>query len=197
MDTIRSLDHRICRGLGRLLWRWQERLGFDTHTLAFALVGLAYVLIWRWLCIFEHHPEWMWYLLGPGLGAVASFVADHDPVALLDRHVALTRAGAEPRWSLLRLLYPLIALVLLVQVVLTGEHSALFCALLGLEMALFALLEYLLAIRLVAADHELVQTAQRLGEMLAAALAQAGPGGAKPPESDPEAEPTPPADDES
>jgi len=167
-------------------------LGVDPHPIAFALVGLAYTLVWRWLCLFEHHPEWMWYLLGPGLGAVASYVADHEPVALVDRHVALTRVGAEPRWSLLRLLYPLIAVVLLVQIIAAGQHSALFCALLGLEMGLFALLEYLLAIRLVPDDHELVQTAQRLGEMLAAALAKAASGG-----SEDEVKPPPPPDAES
>ena len=201
MDTFRSVDRRIARTLGRWLWRWQERLGLDAHACAFALVGLAYTLVWRWLCLFDHHPEWMWYLLGPGLGAVASYVADHDPVALIDRHVALTRVGAEDRWSVLRLLYPLLAGLLWVQVALSGQHSAAFCGLLAVEMGLFALLEYLLAIRLVVDDQPYLEAAQRLGSMLAAAMAQAqaqqqadeaAPEQPTPPEDSPAPPPAPP-----
>jgi hypothetical protein len=166
MDAIARLDRHLARALGRPLRDGSRRLGVNLHTAAFWACGAFYVVIWRLLCQVENHPDWMWFLLGPGLGSVASFLADNDAVALLDEGLGLTRIGADARWALLRLTYVPLGLVLVAQVAADGGHGAAFCFWLTAEVGLFGLLEYLLAIRLVADDHPLMVM---LREMMRAA----------------------------
>lgn len=173
VDRVRKVDLLIARGLGRGLWALHQRTGLDTHRLAFISAGLAYVLCWWYLSMAQGQPEWLWYLLAPGLGALATYLADHELAGLVDEHVGVTQVGADLRWSFLRLVYPTVAAILWVQAVLSGEYSPAFLAVLALTLMLFALIEYLLAIRLIASDHPAAQTYAAVRAQIEAAL-QAG-----------------------
>ena len=87
VDRVRKVDLLIARGLGRGLWALHQRTGLDTHRLAFISAGLAYVLCWWYLSMAQGQPEWLWYLLAPGLGALATYLADHELAGLV--HAAI------------------------------------------------------------------------------------------------------------
>jgi hypothetical protein len=169
MNPVNQLDRRIAVAFGRLLRDAGARCGCNLHTVCFWTVCVLYTLIWRALTMADHHPEWMWFLLGPGLGTVASYVGDHEPAVLVDDGVALTRIGADGRWSVMRLVYLPLGLWLVAQTALSGEHAAGFIALLTVEVVLFAVLEYLLAIRLVADDDPFVIATKQVQAFFAAA----------------------------
>lgn len=119
------------------------------HPVAFWSSAAAYLLLWAVLCLFERQPEWMWWLVGAGMGTVAAYVGEHDPVVMIDDGIALTSFGLDARWALMRLLYAPLMLFLVVPLLLSGDYSPWFVIVMLAEIGLFVLLEYLLAFRLV------------------------------------------------
>lgn len=171
MPALKQLDLRLLRALGCALRDASDRTGLPLHPVCFWSVIAAYSAVWWLLCGFDQHPEWMWFLLGPAMGMVATYLADTEPVGLLDDRVGLSHLGADPRWSLMRVLYLPVLAVLLLQAWLSGQFGAAMAGLLAVEAVLFFLLECLLAIRILAADHPLMQALAALKAAMAEAQA--------------------------
>jgi hypothetical protein len=195
MDDLLKLDRAVIRWLGRRLNILQRGTDLPVQRLVFLGAAALYVLVWSALCAFEHQPEWMWYLVGAGFGAIAGFFLDNEPIVPLDDGVALTHFGLESRWALMRLTYLPITLLLLVPLLADGRYPNAFTALLLLEITLFGLLEYLMTFRLVDDEWQAAASGGLFQILAAQAAGQQGDvdaGGQAEPDAEPEPEPAEP-----
>lgn len=164
MNPIVDYDRRLILGLAKWIETQEKRLGQPVHSIAYWLCGALYVLIWVALSRHDRQPDWMWYVLGAGVGAIGSYIAANEAVEPLEGNIFLTPLGASGQWAVIRLAYVPVALLLILPMLTSGEYSPWFVALILLETVLFGLLEYLLAFRIVPRDEQLASLAQLFGQ---------------------------------
>lgn len=169
MDRVLQFDRRIVVALARWVAGLEKASGRRWHDVLFWSAAGAHLGVWLLLCWLSRQPDWLWVVFATAVGAVTTWLVDHEPVALVEEGIALTQVGLDQRWGLMRLLYTALALGLFLPLALSAGYgpgiTLLFCA----QIVLFVALEYLLCFRLVAAEHPLVAFQQALASALAEA----------------------------
>ncbi len=163
MDRLLELDRRVVLFFALPLRKLQDRITAPVHPIVFWTAAALHLVVWAVLSLAQDQPEWLWYLVGFTAGVVGAYVTDNEPVAPLAPGVALTQSGVDARWALMRLIYLVTAAVGLLPRFLVGGFAPLVAALLVLEVALFVLMEYLLAFRLVDEREMLAKMISALG----------------------------------
>lgn len=165
MNPIVEYDRRLILALAHWVEAHEQRLQRPVHSLAYWCCSALYLLLWVILCGYERQPDWMWYVLGAGVGAIGSYIAAHEAVEPLEGNIFLTPLGASGQWAVIRLAYVPVALLLVLPLLASGEYSPGFIALILTETGLFCLLEYLLAFRIVPREERLATLAKLFGQL--------------------------------
>ncbi len=180
MDALLKVDRQIILWLGRHLRRWQDQTRVPVHATCFWAVSSVHVASWLLLALLEEQPVYLWYIVSAAIGVLAAYLVDNEPVAPLSDGLALTQFGVEPRWSLMRLLYLVVAAVVVIPLILTSGLSLAMATFCLLEVVLFVLQEYLLAFRLLESDHPLFASRDELQRQLRVLFGAAAPDGPAP-----------------